>query len=143
MLATREDYRDNVIRMVPSAQRGLAIMTPDLEPDIYAHPEFLEALKKFVLARSFGRTRVLVTSPDRARRSGNEFLELARRLNSYIEFRNLPEDRRPRQEAFLIADNQGVVFRPRFDSWEGIADDGAPAVAQMYLDTFDELWQLA
>lgn len=143
VLATQEDFRATVVRMAASAHRGIAIMTPDLEPEIYAHPDFLEALKKFILARPFARTRVLITEPDRARKTGNEFLEISRRLNSYIEFRNLPENEPRHQEAYFIADDNGVVFRPRADSWNGIADSGAPAVAQMYLETFDHLWQIS
>jgi hypothetical protein len=117
-------------------------MTPDLEPEIYAHPDFLEALKRFILGRPFARTRVLITAPERARRTGNEFLEMSRRLNSYIEFRNLAEEHGDHPEAYFIADDNGVVYRPRADAWNGIADSGAPAVAQMYLETFDSLWQI-
>jgi hypothetical protein len=143
LLATQDDFRASVVQLTTSALRGLAIMTPDLEPDIYAHPAFLDALKKFILARPFARTRVLLTAPERARKTGNEFLEMGRRLNSYIEFRNLPEEHRPRQEAFFIADDTGVVYRPRSEAWEGIADPGSQAVAQMYLETFDNLWQIS
>jgi len=142
VLSTEEDFRSSVVQMTKSAQRGLAIMTPDLEPEIYAHPDFLDALKHFTLSRPFARTRVLVTASDRARRTGNDFLQMGRRLNSYIEFRNLPAEHCPRDEAFCIADDNGVVYRPRCDSWEGIADAGAPAVAQMYLETFDSLWHI-
>jgi hypothetical protein len=143
VLSSPEDYRDNIIRITALAQRGLAIITPDLEPEIYAHPNFLEALKRFVLAKSFARIRVLVTTPERAMKSGNQFVEMGRRLNSYIEFRNLAEDHRPRQEAYCIADDFAVVYRPKFESWEGVADSEAPPVAQMYLESFDKLWQIS
>ncbi len=143
ILSSQSDFLNSVVQLPTGAQRGLAIMTPDLEPEIYAHPAFLDALKHFTLARPFARTRVLITMPDRARKSGNEFLEMGRRLNSYIEFRNLPEAQRPRDEAFCIVDDNGVVFRPRSDAWDGIVDAGATAVAQMYLETFDNLWQIS
>ncbi len=35
-------------------------MTPDLEPEIYDQPPFLEIIKRFVLARSFAKVRVLL-----------------------------------------------------------------------------------
>lgn len=143
ILTSLEDYRGSVAQATALARRGLAIMTPDLEPEIYTHPEFLDVLTRFVLARPFARIRVLITQPERARKSGNQFLELGRRLNSYIVFRNLDEAHRPHHEAFCIADDQAVVFRPRYDRWDGIADTGTPAVAKMYLETFDELWQLS
>jgi hypothetical protein len=142
ILTSREDYLNSVVQATDFARRGLAIMTPDLEPDIYANPEFLDVLTRFVLARSFARIRVLITQPERAQKTGNQFVELGRRLNSYIAFRNLDEAHRPRQEAFCIVDDQAVIYRPRYDSWDGIADAGAPAVARMYLETFDNLWQV-
>ncbi len=143
VLSSLEDFRDSVVTMTGYARRGLAIMTPDLEPEVYAHQDFLNALKHFTLARPFARTRVLITAPEAARKSNNEFLEMGRRLNSYIEFRDLPDSHRPHDEAFCIVDDSGVVYRPRSDSWEGIADSSERAVAEMYLETFDQLWQIS
>jgi hypothetical protein len=141
VLASEEEFLQAIIEITGSATRGLAIMTPDLEPDIYAHDYFLDALKRFVLATSFARVRVLITEPHRAMKSGNQFVLMGARLNSYIEFRNLKEEFRPRTEAYCIADDAAIVYRARYDHWEGMVDTHAPAVAQSYLKSFDELWQ--
>ncbi len=141
VLSSREEYRDAVILITNSAQRGLAIMTPDLEPDIYDHEDFLDALKRLVLAKPFARVRVLITNPTRAMKSGNQFVQMGARLNSYIEFRSLKGDSDEQHEAYCIADDQAIVYRARATSPEGMADSGAPAVAKKYLEKFDELWQ--
>ena len=52
-------------RYVRLANRGLSILTHDLEPQIYDHDDFLEPLKKFILARTFARVRVLIHEPNR------------------------------------------------------------------------------
>lgn len=139
-LSTSDDVRSAVIALTRQAERALTVLTPDLEPEIYDHEKFLETLKKFVLARSFARVRVLITDPERAMKSGNEFVNMGRRLNSYIEFRNAKEEDRGRTDAFCIADDVAIVYRTDGSQWDGIADSNEPAVVRKYLDEFDELW---
>ena len=140
ILATSEEVRAAVVEITRCADRSLVILTPDLEPEIYDHDEFLEALKKFILARGFARVRVLISDPVRAMKSGNQFVSMGRRLNSYIEFRNVKEEFRDHIEAFCIADDTALVYRVDGKNWEGISDTYEPAVARRYLTTFDELW---
>ncbi len=141
ILSTSDEVRTAVAGITRGAVRALAILTPDLEPEIYDHDEFLEALKKFILARGFARVRVLISDPVRAMKSGNQFVSMGRRLNSYIEFRNVKKEFRNLNEAFCIADDTALVYRADGRRWEGISDTHEPAVARRYLDTFDELWQ--
>jgi len=140
---TKDELRAAVVEVTSLAQRGLVILTPDLEPEVYDHEDFLESLKRFVLARSFARVRVLITEPERTMKTGNQFVLMGRRLNSYIEFRSLPESAQPREEAFCIADDRAVVYRARWERAEGVVDTYAPNVAKRYLQLFDELWQAA
>lgn len=140
ILSTSEEIRQAVVDITSRADRSLAILTPDLEPEIYAHEEFLETLKKFVLSRGFARVRVLISDPARTMKTGNEFVNMGRRLNSYIEFRHVKEEFRDREEAFCIADETALVYRHDVTRWEGMSDTNEPAVARSYLDSFDELW---
>ena len=140
LLSGKEEIKAAVIEATGSARRALAILTPDLEPEIYDQEVFLDALKRFILARSFARVRVLITKPSRTIKSGNNFVAMARRLNSYIEFRHLKPEFGERNDAFFIADEQSIVYRARIESWDGMSDTCEPAVARYYLDTFDELW---
>ena len=72
--------------------------------------------------------------------TGNEFVAMAHRLNSYIELRHLKPAIGERQDAFFIADEKAVVYRAHADSWDGMSDPNEPAVARYYLEAFDELW---
>ena len=140
VLSTRAEVRAAVAEITALATRGLAILTHDLEPEIYDHDEFLETLKRFILSRSFARVRVLILDPGRTMKSGNRFVSMGRRLNSYIEFRHVKEEFRNHPEAFCIADETAIVYRARGDHWDGMSDTYEPAVARKYLDMFDELW---
>jgi hypothetical protein len=140
VLTNVAEVRAAVIQVTGIANRTLAIMTHDLEPEIYDHDEYLETLKKFILARTFARVRVLILEPARVVLSASRFVAMGRRLNSYIEFRRVTPDLANHPEAFFIADEQALVYRARAESWEGMSDTHEPAVARMYLSKFESLW---
>ena len=140
VLASVEDVRAAVVETTRLATRGLSILTHDLEPEIYDHDDFLNTLKRFILARSFARVRVLILDPARAILTSSRFVTMARRLNTYIEFRNVKPEYRTHSEAFLIADEQALVYRARAESWQGMSDTYEPAVARLYLNSFETLW---
>jgi hypothetical protein len=140
VISTRDEMRQTVIEVVREAKRKVSIFTHDLEPGIYDDPDFLEVIKRMVLSQAYARIRVLIADPARAVKSGNNFVHLGRRLNTYIEFRHVHEDLRTHAEAFCIADETALVYRLQADRWEGIADTYEPAVARLYGKMFDEIW---
>jgi hypothetical protein len=140
VLTSVAEVRAAVTQVTGVANRTLSILTHDLEPDVYDHDEFLETLKKFILARPFARVRVLILDPARVLLSASRFVAMGRRLNSYIEFRRVTPDLANHPEAFFIADEQALVYRARAESWQGVSDTHEPAVARMYLTKFESLW---
>jgi len=141
ILSGTAEFRAAVVDIVARADRTLAIVTTNLEPEIYEHVEFLDTVKRFVLAKSFARIRVLITQPERAMKAGNQFVQMGQRLNSYIEFRTLPQALRPVTEVFCIADGDAIVYRAHSASAEGMVAANAPEIARRYLARFEELWQ--
>ncbi len=140
VLTSCAEVRTAVIQVTGVANRTLSILTHDLEPDVYDHDDFLETLKKFILARTFARVRVLILEPTRVVMSASRFVAMGRRLNSYIEFRRVLPDLAEHPEAFFIADEHALVYRARSETWHGMSDTYAPAVARMYLSKFESLW---
>ena len=141
VLSSIEETLDAVVDMVDMADRRISIFTPDLEPGIYTNDRFLEAMKRLTLGKPFARVRVLISSPEHVVRNGNPFVQLARRVSACIEFRNVAEDYRDHREAFLVVDEQALIYRVDAKKWEGIADTNEPAVARRYLGMFNEIWQ--
>lgn len=140
VISTREEMRRAAIEIAKTANRSLAIFTHDLEPGIYDDLDFLEVVKRLILSRAYARVRVLIADPMRAIKNGNRFVQLGRRLNSFIEFRHVHEDYSQHREAYCIADGGGIVYRLDASRWDGIVDHNVPAVTDMYLTTFDEIW---
>ena len=140
VISTREEMREAAIQVVREASRKVSIFTHDLEPGIYDNSDFLEIIKRLVLSKTYARIRVLIANPSKAVKNGNDFVHLGRRLNTYIEFRNVRDDLRTHAEAFCIADETALVYRLQAERWEGIADTHEPSVADLYSKMFDEIW---
>ena len=140
VLTSVAEARAAVNLVAARAQRLLSIYTPNLEPELYDQSEFLEIIKRLVLARPFAKVRLLLGEPGRSSIDGHRFLAMARRLSSCIDVRNLPARHGAPHCAYLIADERAIMYRLRADCWDGIADlDNAP-VARLYLHEFDQLW---
>ena len=141
LLAGTAEIRAAICDVVSRAERTLAILTPNLEPELYEHNAFLDTVKRFVLSKSFARIRVLIAQPDRTMMSGNQFVQMGQRLNTYIQFQSLASAFRPNDEAFLIADADAIVYRTDHSSGDGMVDRHAPEIARRYLAEFDRYWQ--
>ena len=133
--------RQAVIEIASEASRRISIFTHDLDPGIYDDPDFLEIIKHLILSQTYSRIRVLIADPSRAMKNGNDFVHLGRRLNTYIEFRHVREDLRTHPESYCIADETALAYRLQHEKWEGIVDTHEPAVARLYGETFDDIWQ--
>jgi hypothetical protein len=140
VLTTLVEVRAAVNEIAAGARRLISIYTPDLEPDLYDQTTFLEIIKHFVLTRSFSKVRVLLAEPTRVTRDSNRFVAMGRRLSSCIDIRYVSAQAPPRASAYLIADDQAIMYRMRADTWDGISDVNNPPVARLYLQEFDGIW---
>ena len=140
VLTTLPEVRAAVNLVAATAQRLISIYTPDLEPQLYEQSAFLEVVKHFVLTRSFAKVRVLIAEPSRVMRDSNRFVAMGRRLSSCIDIRYVAAQAQQRASAYLIADDRGIVYRMRPDTWDGIADSSNAPVARLYLQEFDAVW---
>jgi len=140
VISTKDEMRNAVNDVTKEASRKLSIFTHDLDPGIYDDPDFLEIVKHMVLSQAYARIRVLIADPARAIKNGNSFVQLGRRLSTYIEFRHVREDFRTHAESFCIADETALVYRLQHQRWEGIADTYEPAIAKLYGTMFNEIW---
>lgn len=143
ILSTLEEYRAAVSELATRAQRSLSIYTPNLEPLIYDQDCFLEPVKRLVLARGHARLRVLISDPARASREGNRFMQMARRLTSFIELRNVPPEFRNNPASFIVADDRAIAYRQQASRWDGIVEFDDQSVVRRHLAYFDEVWAVS
>jgi len=140
ILSTLDEYRAAVAELATRAERSLSIYTPDLEPLLYDQDCFLEPMKRLVLARRHARLRVLISAPARVSREGNRFMQMARRLTSYIDLRNVSLEYRGNPCSFIVADDKAIAYRQQCSRWDGIVEFNDAAVVRRHLAYFDEVW---
>lgn len=143
ILTTLDEYRAAVAELAKRAQRSMSIYTPNLEPMLYDQDSFLEPVKRLVLARGHARLRVLISDPARASRDGNRFMQMARRLTSFIELRNVPPEYRNNPASFIVADDRAIAYRQQCSRWDGIVEFDDQSVVRRHLAYFDEVWAVS
>ncbi|MGD8380157.1 MAG: hypothetical protein PVJ40_04650 [Gammaproteobacteria bacterium] len=139
-LATREDNREAAARLARMARRSLAIFTRDLEPALLDQQAFVDPVRELATGSRYARIRILVLDATRAVREGHRLVNLAGRLTSFIEIRRPGPDHRTIAEAFMIADENALLWRPLADRHEGSLLLNHPIRAREKLREFDEIW---
>lgn len=138
-----DNLRDNraaAVALTDGARRALAILSRDLEAPVYDCEEFLQALQRLILLSRKVRVRIVVVDPLPAARSGHRLIALAQRLPSFIEIRRAGPDHVGVTDAFLVADDAGLLYRPLASRYQGFADTYNPAEAGRQLRRFEEIW---
>ncbi|WJW74404.1 hypothetical protein QVG61_07715 [Thiohalobacter sp. IOR34] len=139
-LGSRDDNRAAVLALAGQARRRIDIFTQDLEPALYDCGEFIEVLTRLVLGSRQARVRILAVDLSRAVREGHRLIEFCRRLSSYAAIQRCHEDDRERSDAFLLADDHGLLHRRLASRPEGLVDFDAPAEVRRLRSEFETLW---
>jgi len=137
---TREDNRRAAVALISGVQRMVDILTPDLEPHIYDQADFLDSLTRPQLGQCRAKLRVLVRDSQRAVKDGHRLIELTRQLSSYMQIRKVARDYADFTQAFLLADNYGVLRRPLAERFEGSVCFKDPLEVRRLRRLFDEIW---
>lgn len=142
-LETMEDDRAAALALALQARRKIRIFTRDLDAPLYDNPPFAEALSALLLSTPQARLHILLQDSGRAVTQGHRLIELSRRFTSSVQVRRPPEEHQDFPEAFLIADDAGLLHRRFANRYEGTVDFAAPREARRLMGFFDEVWELS
>lgn len=133
-----------VSALLDDARHELAILSHDLDAELFATPTALEALKRIALSGRRARIRLLVREPREASIDARRLIALAQRLPSAFALRT-PVEEIDRQDgsAFLLNDRHGYLFRPLAGRLVGEGSTYAPGRHQQLGARFDEMWERA
>lgn len=142
-LDSLEGTRAVTVVFVTAARREVHLYSPDLEPRLYDHPPFLDALKELALSGRRARVHILTRDTGPAVTRGHRLIELSRQLSTFIEIRRVDDTVRERSDAFLVVDRRAVIHRPNWTRHEGTAEADNPLQARLLIQEFDTLWETA
>ncbi len=128
--------------LLGDAGHELAILTRDLDADLFATPASLEALKRIALSGRRARIRILVQDPRAARTEALPLIALAQRLPSAFALRTPVEDLdRQLASAFVLNDRRGYLFRPLATRFDAEGSTYAPGRHTQLLASFEQIWE--
>lgn len=140
---TSEQLREIALTMAQNCARSLDIVSRHLDPAIYDHAAFVDAVKQIALNSQHARVRILVTDIGPVISRGHRLLDLSARLSTYIAIRKPGRDHRNFNEAMLVADNQAYIHRRFADRYDGHASYNDHRSARDLTVRFEEIWERA
>ena len=140
---TRQENADAALELVKQCQLKLAIISHELDPFIYDQLDFLEALRNLALRSRHVQIRILVFEPELIVRRGHKLIDLAGKISSYIEMRKPAPEYKKFNEAVLIADEIGYLFRENVERYKGKVNFNSRRESKYLLEVFDDMWEKA
>ncbi|MBS7456303.1 hypothetical protein [Coralloluteibacterium stylophorae] len=141
---SRDVALDTALRIVRGARRRLSVLSPNLDPTLYAQPAMVEAFKAFAIAGRGGQALFLVQNPGLLARDQHALIPLVQRLSSALQVRVVEEAvDLDYPSAYLAGDGGDALFHPVAGRSEGEATLGDPARARQLQMHFDTLWERA
>ncbi len=140
-LENRQDNADAALALVKQCKVKLAIISHELDPFVYDQADFIEAVRQLALKGRYVDIRILAFEPKLIVRRGHKLVDLAGKISSYINIRKPSSQFRSFNEAVLIADEVGYLFRESADSYKGSLNFNARRESKYMLDTFNSMWE--
>ena len=138
-----EQAQAHALALLQQAQRSLCIYTPDLERWLYNHSSVQEACTQFLLANPKNRLRILLNDSTSAVKDGHRLLQLSRRLSSSLQIRKLNPGYNYEETAYLLADGNGLLLRPKLENTVGYALYNDPGQVRVLQTKFDQAWDVS
>lgn len=135
------EARDAALALAQQARLQLRIFTRHLDAELYSTPEFRDAVSELARRGRQTEVRILVQDPTPAIRRHHQLIGLIQHLSSHIGARRVGADWEDEIFAFLLADEQGLLWRPYGDQYEGMVDFAAGPRARELRKWFDTVWE--
>lgn len=138
---TVAEARDAALALARQARQKLRIFSRDLDAGLFSTAEFRDAVGDLARRGRQTEIRILVKDPTAAIRRHHELVGLIQHLSSHISARRVGNDWQDEISAFLLADEQGLLWRPYGDRFEGTVDFAAGPRARELRKWFDSVWE--
>ncbi|MGH8580938.1 MAG: hypothetical protein ACREVK_12760 [Gammaproteobacteria bacterium] len=138
-----EELRRASLRLVQQCKRRLDLVSRHLDPAVYDSAEFQDALKRLARRSRHAQIRIVILDPQPLVSGGHRVLDLAQRLSSVVHLRVPAEEHRHFNEAFLVADGTGVIYRKLSDRFQGTVNFSDRSEALELQRRFEEIWDKA
>lgn len=133
--------RDATLALARGARRALRIFTRDMDVSLLGTDAFIEAASALARRNRHTFIRILVQDPAPAVKQHHPLIPLIQGLPSHIGARRVADEWSREIFAFIVADDQGLLYRRHGDRFEGKVNFAAGPTAVQHRDWFDEVWE--
>lgn len=140
---TRQEHADAALALASQARQKIAVISPELDAFVYDRPEYVDAVKSMVLGNRRAEVRIVVMEAGLISQRGHSLLDLGSRLSSFIELRRAAGKYRFLNEAMMIVDEVGYLFRENREHYRGKASFDDRRESRALLDLFNSVWEPA
>ncbi|MCZ6709843.1 MAG: GNAT family N-acetyltransferase [Gammaproteobacteria bacterium] len=121
--------------------RNVQIYSQNLDHALFDQLVVVTALSQFVRRGPPAQLQILIHSSQLIISRGHRLLELARRINSKISIRRVPDELATDLHTCLMWDARGYWLMPDFREYEGLANCHDPVQSARMSERFEYLWQ--
>lgn len=134
---------DALAQCAAEPTRTLLIYSQYLDHTLFDRPEIVDALSTFVRSAPPATLKILIHSSQPMVSQGHKLLELARRIDSKIEIRRVPDDLATDVHTYVVWDQRGYWLMPDYRDYDGLTNFYDPVQASRLAERFDYLWNLS
>jgi len=120
--------------------RDLQIYSPHLDHFLFDAPQVVDALSAFVRRGAPAKLHVLIHTSSLIVGRGHRLLELARRMDSKIEIRRVPDELASDAHTYVTWDHRGYWLMPDYREYDGLSNLYDPVQANRLSERFEYLW---
>jgi predicted GNAT family N-acyltransferase len=135
------DCAAGLLQALRHPRRNLYIYSQALDHALFDNSEIVDALSAFVRRGPPIVLRLLVLDTGPMTSRGHRLLELARRLDSKIEIRRVPDDLADADVTFATWDAEGYWLMPDYRTYAAHAKHRDPVQANRLAERFSYLWE--
>lgn len=134
---------DALTACIAEPSRALLIYSQYLDHTLFDRTEVVEALSRFVRSAPPATLKILIHSSQPMVSRGHQLLELARRIDSKIEIRKVPDELASDVHTYLVWDQRGYWLMPDYRDYDGLTNLYDPVQSSRLAERFDYLWNLS
>ena len=140
-LDTSDEVRKAALGLATQAQHSVYIWSHDLDPVVYDTHDFVASLRHLVRNNTRADIKILLRDTGHAVRHGHQLVELSRTLSSIMHIRHISPEFSSGDDAFLIADETGLLYRKEASRYTGYVNFNDRRDARVHILRFKELWE--
>ena len=129
--------------MTQQCKRTLDIISRDLDPVVYDHLDYVQAIKNLVLKSRHTKIRIMAFEINSIVRRGHRLLDIASQLSTYIEIRKPAVQFKDYNEGMLVADGTGYVLKMDASRYEAKLNFNDKRQCRILQKEFENMWASA